>query len=572
MMSVAKRLLKIEDIHKINQPEQISSVFKKLGYDTCCSFLDVRDLELSQNGYQYINKAYLIANQNEGDIQVIFFELHHHYWNSDTTVTKVVKTISNSLSQRPSIFLLLFTSEYQKMLLVNPRKQFNEKMELELKLTKTVVNLANPHVFDINVLEKISFNNYNGVNNLHKKISLFSHRIKLFSDKRKKRDIDSVRIYLQDIGKFKLLNSEEEIILGKKIKAYVELIEQKDNLEKELEQELTFEELSILTEIDFFTIYKIIEEGILSINKLVEHNLRLVVSIAKKYCGRGIDLLDLIQEGNLGLITAANKFDYTKGYKFSTYATWWIKQGITREISNNSRTIRLPVHLWETMNQIKKARQKIRASGESVTSTKIAQYINYEISKITKILSYFNHIVSLDASLSKLSDEKSNFANFLISTEQLPEDYLLKNEEIEFIWVLIKNLNYKQQQVIIMRYGLNGNEESTLQEIGDTLGLCRERIRQIESKALKRLNTFFCFWEFNSDPYIHFEHINNHRKIRPNNNNDLKKFIEEILSFKTRNITSLIYKIWGISPESSKLYSIAKEYLYELFDNNLPFN
>lgn len=495
MMSVAKRLLKIEDIQKIDRPEQVSSVFQKLGYDTCCSFLDIRDLELSQQGNKYINKAYLIANQNQGDIQVIFFELYHHYWNSDTTVSKVVKTISNSLCQRPSIFLLLFTSGYQKLLLVSPRKQFNEKMDLELKLTKAVVNLANPHISDINILEKISFGNYNSLNCLHKTISSFSHRTKLFSDKSKKLDCDSVRFYLQEISKFKLLNSEEEILLGKKTKVYIKVIEQKANLEKELRQELTFEELSILTDIDFFTIYKIIEEGILSINKLVEHNLRLVVSIAKKYSGRGLDLLDLIQAGNLGLITAANKFDYTKGYKFSTYASWWIRQSVTREIHNSSRIIRLPVHVWELMNRIKKAREILHQSGELVTLRKVAEYTNYDLAKVKNIITSFNYISSLDESLSELDNKDSNLIDFITSDEKSPENKLLENELKEFIASILYNLTFKEQQVIIMRYGINEVEEKSFQEIGSILELSRERIRQIEVKAMNKIrirsNTFY---------------------------------------------------------------------------------
>ena len=486
-MSVAKRLLKIEDVHKINQPEQVGNVFKKLGYDTCCSLLDVRDLELSQQNCKYVDRAYLIANQNQGDIQVILFKLHHHYWNSNTTVTKVVKSISNSLCQRPSLFLLLFTSGYQKMLLVSPRKQFNEKMDLELKLSKTIVNLAHPYVSDLNILEKISFNNYNNLNYIHKRISSFNHRTNLVFDKRKKPNRDLVRIYLQEIVKFELLETEKEIELGRKIRVYVELIKQKNNLQKELEQELTFEELSILTEIDFFTIYKTIEEGILSINKLVEHNLRLVVSVAKRYSGRGIELLDLIQEGNLGLITAANKFDYTKGYKFSTYATWWIRQGITREICNSSRTIRLPVHVWESMNKIKKAKLAIQKSGQSVTLQKIANYTNYDYLKIKNVITSFSYISSLDECLSKLDSEDSSLINFIKSDKNSPEDNLLENELKDFVASIIKILDQKERKVIIMRYGLDDNREKTLQEIGDVLGLTRERVRQIQNKSLEKI-------------------------------------------------------------------------------------
>lgn len=383
--------------------------------------------------------------------------------------------------------------------MVSPRKQFNEKMDLEIKLTKTVVNLVNSHISDLNILEKISFNNYNNLNYLQKTISLFSHKTKLFDDKRRKLDCDSVRIYLQEIGIFKLLNSEEEILLGKKIKVYVELIEQKGNLEKELEQKLTFEELSILTDIGFFTIYKTIEEGIISINKLVEHNLRLVVSIAKKYLGRGLDLLDLIQVGNLGLITAAQKFDYTKGHKFSTYATWWIRQSVAREIYNSSRVIRLPVHLWESMNKIKKAQHEIQNSGELVTQQKIAEYINYDLLKIKDTITSFNYIRSLDESLSKLDNEDGTLIDFLTSDEELPEIKLLENELKEFVFSIIQNLTSREQQIIIMRYGLNDDEEKTLQEIGGILELTRERIRQIEVKVMTKIRNRSEFFYFGND-------------------------------------------------------------------------
>ena len=486
-MSTATRLLTIEDLQKINQPEQISDLFRTLGYEACCSPLDISDLELSQRGCEYVNKAYLIANQSQGNIQVIIFEIHHNYWTSDTKVSQIIKTIGNSLCQRPSVFLLLFTSKYQKLLLVSPRKQFNEKMELELKLAKAVVSLADPYICDLNILEKVAYHNYNNIDSLQKNVSLFSHKTKLISDKRQKFNCDSVRMYLQEIGKFKLLTVEKEIWLGRKIKTYVELAEHKNNLEKELEQKLTFEELSILTDIDFFIIYQTIEEGILSINKLVEHNLRLVVSIAKKYCGRGLDLLDLIQEGNLGLITAANKFDYTKGYKFSTYATWWIRQGITREICNSSRTIRLPVHVWESMNKIKKAKLAIQKSGQSVTLQKIVESTNYDYLKVKNVITNFNHISSLDESLSKSDSEHSNLINFIKLNKDLPEDNLLENELKDFIASVIQILEPKEQKVIIMRYGLDDNKEKTLQEIGNILGLTRERVRQIQNKSLDRI-------------------------------------------------------------------------------------
>ena len=573
MMSVAKRLLKIDDIDKINRPEQISSLFKKLGYDTCCLLFDIRDLELSQQGCKYIDRAYLIANQNQGDIQVILFEINCQYWNSDTTATKVVKTISNSLCKRPSIFLLLFASNYQKLLLVSPRKQLNEKMELELKLTKTVVNLANPHISDINILEKISFNHYNNLNYLHKNISLFSHRTKLFSDKRNKSYLDTVRIYLQEIGKFKLLSSEQEILLGRKIKNYIKIIKQNEELEKELEQKLTFEELSILTDIDFYTIYKTIEEGILSINKLVEHNLRLVVSIAKKYCGRGLDLLDLIQAGNLGLIKAAQKFDYTKGHKFSTYATWWIRQSVTREIHNSSRIIRLPSHLWESMNQINKAKHKIQKSGELVTQQKIAKYTNYDLLKIKNTIISFKSISSLDKSLSKSDNEDSNLIDFIMSNEEFPLVKLLENDLSETISFFLYFLDKREREVIVMRFGLDGTEEKSLQKIGDQFGLTRERIRQIEAKAIGKIKRLYRSREFNCNPYKRFEFINYKRTICPNNDRDLKKYIEQVLSFGLyKKASSIIYKIWNISPSSPKLYRIAQQYLIKMFDGDFPLN
>ena len=258
---------------------------------------------------------------------------------------------------------------------------------------------------------------------------------------------DPVRMYLKEIGKIKLLTPEEELALAKR------MAEGDDEAHK----------------------------------RMSEANLRLVVSIAKRYVGRGMQLLDLIQEGNLGLMKAVEKFDYTKGYKFSTYATWWIRQSITRAIADQARTIRIPVHMVETINRVlRTSHSMVQSLGREPTTEEVAQELHMEVSKVEEIMKIAQEPVSLETPVGE--EEDSHLGDFLPDSDasQPPEEasHTLLHEQLEDV---LATLTPREQQVLRMRFGLQDGKPHTLEEVGKEFDVTRERIRQIESKALRKL-------------------------------------------------------------------------------------
>ena len=261
---------------------------------------------------------------------------------------------------------------------------------------------------------------------------------------------DSVKIYLQQIGKIPLLTAEQELDVAKKIK------EKNDEHAKEV---------------------------------LVNANLRLVVSSAKKYIGRGLSFLDLIQEGNMGLMKAAEKFDYAKGYKFSTYATWWIQQSITRAIADKSRIIRLPVHMIETLSKIKKVTVDLTTeTGKVPSKEEIAYRVGIPVNKLTSLIKAAQSTISIETPATA-KDESSKLGDFIVDESTISPDTRVSQENLfEDIQKMLNQLSPKERDVLIMRYGLNddGNRK-TLEEIGSRYGVSRERIRQIENRAISKL-------------------------------------------------------------------------------------
>ncbi len=261
---------------------------------------------------------------------------------------------------------------------------------------------------------------------------------------------DSVKIYLQQIGKIPLLTAEEELEVAKKIK------DENSERAKEI---------------------------------LVNANLRLVVSIAKKYIGRGLSFLDLIQEGNMGLMRAAEKFDYTKGYKFSTYSTWWIQQAITRAIADKSRLIRLPVHMIETLTKIKRISLDITIeTGHAPTKEEIAYRVGMPVSKLAALIESAQGTVSIETPTNQ-KDESTKLADFIVDESTLsPDSKVTQDNLFADIRKILNQLSPKERDVLIMRYGLDDNgEKKTLEEIGARYGVSRERIRQIENRAMSKL-------------------------------------------------------------------------------------
>ena len=285
---------------------------------------------------------------------------------------------------------------------------------------------------------------------------------------------DPVRMYLKEIGKVSLLTAEQEVSLAKRIEAGEEA-----SMRLTSDEKLKSKDIERLRDLE--------EDGLEAKRKLVEANLRLVVSIAKRYVGRGMLFLDLIQEGNLGLIRAVEKFDYEKGFKFSTYATWWIRQAITRAIADQARTIRIPVHMVETINKLVRVqRQLLQDLGREPLPEEIADEMELSPERVREILKVSQEPVSLETPIGE--EEDSHLGDFIEDAGAVvPADaaaFKLLQEQLEEV---LDDLNTREKRVIQLRFGLLNGQPHTLEEVGRVFGVTRERIRQIESKTLSKL-------------------------------------------------------------------------------------
>ena len=262
---------------------------------------------------------------------------------------------------------------------------------------------------------------------------------------------DPIKMYLKEIGKIPLLNVDEEMNLAKKI------CDPDENVRKEARK------------------------------KMAESNLRLVVSIAKRYMGRGMQLLDLIQEGNLGLLRAVEKFDHQKGFKFSTYATWWIRQAITRSIADQARTIRIPVHMVETINRLIKVQRKlVQELGREPKPIEVAKVMGIPVAKVREIMSFALEPVSMETPIG--DEDDSHLGDFLQDANaKVPVNFAMDVLLHDQLMEVIKSLTEREQKVILLRFGLEDGKPRTLEEVGKVFGITRERIRQIEAKALRKL-------------------------------------------------------------------------------------
>ena len=297
---------------------------------------------------------------------------------------------------------------------------------------------------------------------------------------------DSIRLYLQEIGRIRLLRADEEIELARKIADLLELERIRFRLADKLDREPSDADWAQEVKMALPAFRHRLHLGRRAKDKMVQSNLRLVVSIAKKYMNRGLSFQDLIQEGSLGLIRAAEKFDHEKGYKFSTYATWWIRQAITRAIADQSRTIRLPVHLYETISRIKKTTKLLsQEMGRKPTEEEIATRMEMTIEKLRFIAKSAQLPISLETPIGK--EEDSRLGDFIESDGETPEDQVSKNLLREDLEGVLATLSPREKDVLRLRYGLDDGRMKTLEEIGQIFNVTRERIRQIEAKALRKL-------------------------------------------------------------------------------------
>ncbi len=481
------RLIYPQDIQSISSIQGIVKLFKKLGYDAEAKPLDIEDLELSSSLTDLIKEANLIASCQD-NLLVLSLQFISSVTQKDSlfkyTLTRVIK----GLSARPTSFIVLGTSDYRKIGIAIYYVYLDENFNSKVYSIISCFDCSQISYEVCNLLEALSIhgNSVDSLKSLFEKRSNFYGIVREYQVRESRKVIDNLTLYLRQIGRIPLLRADEEIELGRQINDLLYLERVRDRFIDRLEREPKYHEWAREVNMPLNAFLTRLTNGWNAKEKMVKSNLRLVVSIAKNYQYRDLDLLDLIQEGNLGLIRAAEKFDHTKGYKFSTYATWWIRQAITRAIADQSRIIRLPVHLYETISRIKKTTMLLsQERGRKPTEAEIATRMEMTIEKLRFIAKSAQLPISLETPIGK--EEDSRLVDFIEFEGETPEDkvyQILLQEDLENV---LGTLSPRERHVLRLRYGFDDGRMKTLEEIGQIFNVTRERIRQIEAKALKRL-------------------------------------------------------------------------------------
>jgi RNA polymerase primary sigma factor len=439
--------LTIEDIHQSNSPQGVAELLQKLGYPVALRQVDLLDLELPERHTSQIEAVYFLSEYQQGtqSFQILLFQQRRDYYKFSVSADWL-RAIANNLLNRPVHYLLLVTRDYRQLFLCSPSKRLDHNFNLALSWESCYVDRVEPSSRDRHCLEKLKFQ-HTAPRSLQ-----IAHAAALKAADNPKAEspkvtLDSVRSYLNEIGRIPLLSVQAEIEIARQLNP----------------------------------------ADITARNRLVTGNMRLVVSIAKRYQGRGLELLDLIQSGNVGLIQAAEKFDPERGFRFSTYATWWIRQGITRSIASESRTIRLPVHLSERLSEVKRvAKELTRELHRTPNHFEIADRLAIDVTKLQYFLQLFKPTCSLDLNVG--SDRDTALLD-LLSSPNLSNFDVIEQESIAAeVVIVLETLTPRETEVLKLRYGFDDGEAKTLAEIGRNYGLSRERVRQIEDAALKKLN------------------------------------------------------------------------------------